>query len=1216
MTDYTPSQQQAIQHRGHDVLVSASAGSGKTTVLVERILAELRAGGELSRLLIVTFTTAATAEMKLKIQKKLKAAVDALPDHHDPVRRHLVNQVAIANAAPIMTLDAFCLQVVQQYYYAIDLDPGFRLLSDEVERTMLAENVWADLRETLYASDEAADFVALTDNFARGQDDDGLAETVFALTQFANTTTDPQGWLRQLATPYAPDTFKETFSQQLWPPLQTTLADIADQLAALAQSLDPSDKGLAAVQTALTTTQQAVLQAAQLAAPDYAAAYTAATAVTWPTWPRTKVADEAKEVKAAAKAQRDALKDRFNTAIGALLQILPTDLDRALQHAYPLMQTLGTVCQEFLLAFAAEKNQRHLQDFGDIAHHALQILHTLDPQTGQPIAVNFQASFDEIMIDEYQDINPLQEALLDVISQAAPGNRFMVGDVKQSIYGFRLADPQLFLAKYRRFGQAASQGERIVLAENFRSSRNVLDFTNFVFSQIMDPAVGDMAYDQNAELKRATFQAPADWAPTTEFLLAVQPEVDPDADDLSQAAMDKATAQAELVIAKIKALVNDPEAVIYDGQDADGQWRSHRISYRDITLLVRSRSQNITLQSAFAKANVPIVVADAQNYFKTTELMTMMSLLRLIDNPRQEIALAAVLRSPLVGMSADALALIRLAAPQASFDDAWFAFLAQPSATPLGQQTYAKARLFADQLTELRAFAREHELVALIWRIYDVFGYLDFVGGLPGGAQRQANLRALAARAAAYENGGFKGLFAFIHFIELMQKQDKDLAMPVTLQPDADAVSLRTIHGSKGLEFPVVFLMAADKQFNLQDLKVRQILTPTLAGIQWVDPQTQERYALPQYQLAKQAKKKQLLAEEMRLLYVALTRAQQRLFIVASAKDEAVLTAESPAAEATHQVLPAHLRESARSYLDWFKLALARHPQVNPQAATVATYGATVAWTATVDPQPQVAPSAPEKAVQPPLDVDLDAWLDWTYPYAAETQTTGFQSVTEIKRAQSEDPDNTELVKSRRQLLGNRYVSDFAKPQFLTTAKTIPATAVGTATHLLLQRLDLHQDPSATIASTLAALVTAGQIDAAVAKRIDQDALLRFFSLPLGRLLRAHPDQVQREVAFSLLLPATQVFASLGKDQRVAHTDDVLVHGIIDGFVTTEAGVTLFDYKTDHVTSESALVARYQTQLQLYAQALGQLQPQPVISRQLVLLETGRVVTIAKGPQE
>ncbi|MFD1485668.1 helicase-exonuclease AddAB subunit AddA [Lacticaseibacillus baoqingensis] len=1215
MTDYTPSQQQAIHDHGHDVLVSASAGSGKTTVLVERILAELRAGAELSQLLIVTFTTAATAEMKLKIQKKLKAAVAETP-LADPIRQHLVKQVAIANAAPIMTLDAFCLQVVQQYYYAIALDPGFRLLSDEVERTMLAESVWGDLRETLYASDEAKAFIALTDNFAHGQDDQGLQETVFALTGFANTTTDPTRWLAQLAAPYAPAAFGKYFATQLWPDLQTSLADIAAQLDRLAQSLDPNDKGLAAVQAALMTTQQQIGAAAKLQTPDYADAYAAIHAVAWPTWPRTKVADdEAKAVKADAKAQRDAQKARFNDAVGELMQILPADLTRALTHAYPLMQTLGQVCQEFLLAFAAEKQRRQLQDFSDIAHNALKILHTLDPQTGKPIAENFQASFTELMIDEYQDINPLQEALLDAISRPGAGNRFMVGDVKQSIYGFRLADPRLFLAKYQRFGAKDSPGERIVLAENFRSSRNVLDFTNFVFSQLMDQAVGEMAYDHDAELKRATFQAPADWAPTTEFLLAVQPTVDPDADELSQAAMDKATAQAELVIAKIKTLINDPQAIIYDGQDADGHWQSHHIGYGDITLLVRSRSQNITIQSAFAKANIPIVVADAQNYFKTTELMTMMSLLRLIDNPRQEIALAAVLRSPLVGMSADALALIRLAAPQASFDDAWLAFLAQPSATPLGQATYAKAQVFNTQLATLRAFAREHELVALIWKIYDMFGYLDFVGGLPGGAQRQANLRALATRAAAYENGGFKGLFAFIHFIELMQKQAKDLAMPVSLQPDADAVSLRTIHGSKGLEFPVVFLMAADKQFNLQDLKARQILTPELAGIQWVDPQTQERYALPQYQLAKLSKKKQLLAEEMRLLYVALTRAQQRLFIVASVKDETSFTEDSPAAAAVHQVLPANLRAAAHSYLDWFKLALARHPQVGGQSA-IQTYGAKVAFTTTVEAPVSPVALAPAQAVQPPLDLDLSAWLDWDYPYQAETQTTGFQSVTEIKRARSEDPDNTELVRSNRQLLGNRYVSDFAKPQFLATTKTVAATAVGTATHLLLQRLDLHQDPQISVPATLKALVAAGQIDDAVAKRIDQAAVLRFFTEPLGQLLLAQADAVQREVAFSLLLPATQVFTQLAKDQRVTHADDVLVHGIIDGFVTTDEGVILFDYKTDHVTDVQALVTKYEIQLQLYAQALAHLQAKPVLRRELILLETGQVKTIAKGPQE
>ncbi len=360
------------------------------------------------------------------------------------------------------------------------------------------------------------------------------------------------------------------------------------------------------------------------------------------------------------------------------------------------------------------------------------------------------------MVDEYQDINQLQEALLDAVSAPAPGNRFMVGDVKQSIYGFRLADPQLFLAKYARFAEPSEPGERLVLAENFRSTEPILAFTNLVFAQLMDPAVGQLAYDASAELKYGATKLPTATAAATEVLIDVQPELDESAADDSEDGLDKAQRETQLVIRRIQALVADPKAVIVDKDT--GKYR--RIHYRDITLLTRARTQNITIQSEFSQAGVPIVVADAQNYFKTTELMMMLSLLRLIDNPRQDIALAAVLRSPIVGLSADQLALVRLAAPEADYYTAVTTFAAGGSETALAKRTRQQVQTFLTQLADFREYARGHELVDLIWQIYAVTGLLDFVGGMPGGTQRQANLRALASRAASYEAGGFRGLFA------------------------------------------------------------------------------------------------------------------------------------------------------------------------------------------------------------------------------------------------------------------------------------------------------------------------------------------------------------------------------------------------------------------------------------------------------------------------
>ncbi|WP_407890892.1 helicase-exonuclease AddAB subunit AddA [Lacticaseibacillus sp. N501-2] len=1214
MPKYTENQTKAILHGGHDVLVSASAGSGKTTVLVERILHQLTAGGELSRMLIVTFTNAATSDMKLKIKKKLKQAFAAATDPQ--IRRHLGTQQALANSAPIMTLDAFCQQVVQQYYYAIDLEPGFRVLSDPVERQLLAESVWNDLVETELAGDHAQAFEALADNFSTGMDDSGLADTVFALVDYANTTPTPKQWLTQIADAYDPKHFDAWFSQQVWPNLVAQLNQAGDSLTNLLAALDPVDNALADANAQLNVVIAALQAAASQDTLDYASAQGLLTSLPWPDWRKgRRTKDEAaKAIKKQTVEAANAVKKAFQDNAMALVQIAPQDLQSALTATYPLMQTLSGVCLEFTLAFASEKASRHVQDFNDIAHHALDILHALDPQTGVPIAENFKASFDQVFVDEYQDINLLQESLLDAVSRQDPGNRFMVGDIKQSIYGFRLADPRLFLAKYQRFGQSDTPGERLVLAENFRSSRNVLDFTNLIFSQIMDPAVGDMAYDQDAQLKRATFNAPGDFAPETQLLLNVADPDTPtntDDDDPDAENLDKATRQANLVIAKIQGLVNDPNAVLYAGQTTDATgakvWQKRRIRYQDITLLVRGRTNNVAIQSAFAKAKVPIVVADAQNYFKTTELMTMLSLLRVIDNPKQEIALVAVLRSPLVGMSADQLALIRLAKPQASFDDAFEAFINSPTTTDFGERTQVIAKHFAEQIDALRDFARGHELVQLIWRIYDEFGYLDFVGGLAGGVQRQANLRALADRAASYEAGGFRGLFAFIHFIELMQKQNKDLASAVTVDPNVDAVSLMTIHGSKGLEFPVVFVMGMDTKFDLRDLQSRQILTPNLTGVQWLNQANGAIYPLPQFELAKAQKKRQMLAEEMRLLYVALTRAEQYLFLVANVDSPDELTSKWEAATtATHQVLPQAMRASARRYLDWIGMAIAR---LNDHR--IETFGAEVKVVSDLD-QTSVTTPTPNAFVDPKPQLDLNAWFDWQYRFEAATKTTGFQSVTEIKRAQQEDEDIQELVSSKRLLGGNRFVADFAQPQFLSHPQAPSATAIGTATHQVLQKLDWRQPSLETIGQTIDALVADQQLDGKVAAKIDQASLWRFTQTDLGQLIQANAAGLHREVAFSLLLPAQAVFAKMAGDAD----NDVLVHGMIDGYVTTSKGVVLFDYKTDHVKAAADLLPRYSLQLQLYDEALSAMQPQPVIARYLVALATGDVISVAKAPRQ
>ncbi|MFD1428721.1 helicase-exonuclease AddAB subunit AddA [Lacticaseibacillus mingshuiensis] len=1261
------------QHR-HDVLVSASAGSGKTFVLVQRILRQLIDGAELDRMLIVTFTKAAAAEMRTRIEKELKATLRAsddaaragkvVPETKTQVglplteaqKAHIQAQIDKMTSSWIMTIDAFSQRVVQSYYYVIGLDPSFRILSDETEEAMLKQRVWEQTRDHFYEADGVAahPFAALEANFYSKGDAgrDGLGGIVDQLLTFAMSTQQPTNWLAHLADGYQPERVAAQFHNELWPAIHETLTGAVAKLNVLRTELEdafadrkPTDTMKAAVEGI----QRFAGMVAELPdQPDYATVWTALhpTETYFPTWPYGTKKDEARrDLLAGQKARRDAITAELNTITDGPLQLAPADREYVAGPAAALMTTLADVALWYADALLKEKERQHLAGFGDIEQYALQILTVSDT-----VAQNYQAQFDIVMIDEYQDTNGLQEALLSRVAAQAPGNRFMVGDVKQSIYGFRLADPSLFMTKYQTYPKLAADqpaaNELILLPSNFRSTNNVLTFINMLFAQIMDQEVGELDYDQDAELKFGSSDSlPSDLAGDAQakatLLLVAQEapaEDDPNAsanagsDDAASpettgeetadengedaAAIAKDQAEAQAVIAKILTIVHNPDYQLYDRVDDPAadltaqNWPHRDVDYKDIAILASTRGNNITLQSEFAKAGVPILIPDAKNYFKTTELMVMLSLLRIIDNPKQDIPLAAVLRSPLVALSADEMATIRLAAKaRPYYYDALAVFQADPATkeTPLGQKL---ARFFA-LLADLRDYAREHALVDLIWHIYSLTGFLDYVGGMPGGNQRQVNLRALASRAAAYEANGFKGLFAFVRFIEQMQKKDKDLDTPVSLADGEDAVRLMTIHGSKGLEFPIVFLLDADHGFNMRDTMAPIIATKDAVGLKFNDPATQITFTTPQYAQAAEAKRKQLLAEEMRKLYVALTRAGQRLFIVAMGKKEKLLPKWRAAAAASEEILlPSLQRGTAKNFMDWIGPALARCADSEDDAKTLPAltpYFPAAGFTIeeVLPKQSQAGTTGDETEVvdeAAPMP-GLTDWLNFRYPFAQMTTTSGFRSVTEIKRA-VEDPDLEEAAAASGILTLEKRApaeataptvkrwtaDDFHLPAFMAAEDQtrVSATDVGTATHLVLQRLDLKKavdEPA--IRAFIHQLVQDGLLTAPVAQRIRVAQLAAFFQTALGQQLQA-AAHVEREAAFSMLLPASRIAGSRVEDDQA----DVLVHGIIDGYFEENGALTLFDYKTDRIgDSVAPILARYRGQLNSYAEALNAMHP-------------------------
>lgn len=1248
--EYTAGQKQAINdHPAGNILVSASAGSGKTRVLVDRIIKMVVEDGiNIDQLLVVTFTNAAAKEMKERLQEALKKDYQAASEPR--LKRHLLRQIQKVPVADITTIDAYCQKLVGRYYYLLGLDPNFRLLTDSTEVSLLQEQVWDDVREQLYATDETGEFAALTDNFSNDRSDDGLTNLVMDMYRFANVNEDPVAWLKGAASFYELDTTDLTASQlflaDILPELKITLEKdqlTAKQIIQNAQKADlPKDEELGQKINGLLANLQS-----QLTADGWDQIRTTLAQVKLPS---ATLRNAEPEQKVVHKQNLELKKEITNDLKGIFSDYFELDEAKTvalIKAAANRVQLLSDVVIQFSEAYNLAKRQRHAMEFIDVEHAAYDIL-TLATEPAKQVKAKLQSQYVEIMVDEYQDNNQLQEAILSQLANPQRGNRFMVGDVKQSIYRFRLSDPTMFINKQTAYQQEENADELINLAENFRSMENVDNFTNLIFKQVMDRQVGEVDYTGAAHLKFGATYYPKDVTLATEMLLYTAGQ---DSQDLavneSFVPEDGANGQAEIIAQQIRRLVDDQVEIF----DRDSQ-QMRPIKYQDIAILSATHNNDLTISDVFSKYQIPAMIGQARSYFKTTEIQIMMALLSIIDNPDQDIPLVAVLRSPIVGLDENQLAYIRINHQTGNYYQAVLDFhdhFKESEATEFGRRVYDALDRFLSQLEGFKDLAQQNDLVALIWAIYDQTGFLDYVGGMPAGYQRQANLHALYQRAAQYEQTSFKGLFAFVQFIERMQQRDDDLGQ-ASIQTGDDAVTVTTIHGSKGLEFPVVFINDLGKQFNQQDLRQRYVLNDHLGvGISYFNPQTREVSDTLQKQVIKNRSKRAAVSEEMRKLYVALTRAEQKLYLVANLKKAPESVADLVAGwqaktNADQLLLPEALRENANSYLDWVGPAVSRQPDV------VATYGDSLGstvltedptkiqihlisdqqliadqpnklsstqrakeWMSKMTPQPDLKPDQTVK--QGTTQKQIDAILDFNYPYQAATKTTAYQAVSEVKRL-FDDPDNVEL--GSYQLLDvdqvgakqNAFATPLNRPRFLQEQHQPRATEVGTATHLVLQQLPLHPQPTDdTIQAVIDRLVADNVLDEAVVKRINVNHIHQFYQSELGQLVVKSADQTKREVPFSLLMSAQQIFTGFENDPEQA----VLIHGIIDGYTVAGDELILFDYKTDHVTDSKSveqIVDRYKGQLELYGIALAHVLDRPVTHKYLFLLDSGQTVEV------
>lgn len=1209
---WTEDQWKAIYAEGSDILVAAAAGSGKTAVLVERIIQKMirdEAPVNVDELLVVTFTNAAAAEMRQRISEALERELEKNPEES-----RLRRQLRLLNKASISTLHSFCLDVIRKYYYLIDIDPAFRI-ADDTEAVLIRDEVLEELLEEEYAKPDNADFFHLVDTFSGDRSDKELQQSVLRLFDFSRSHPDPDKWLSELAGLYeATDSidelvFIEPLKKEIRFQLQTAKALLDEGLMISELPGGPSPR----MDNFLT---DGAMAKALLQCESWREWHEAFSQVKFPTLKMCKGEDFDEELKERSKQVRDQAKKIITELKETFFARKPESWLKDLQEMKPVVARLAQLVTDFASRYAEVKKEKGLTDFSDLEHYALAIL---TDENGEPskAADSYRRRFKEVLVDEYQDVNMVQETIVRLVSKddEQSGNLFMVGDVKQSIYRFRLAEPGLFLEKYNRFqSDGIGAGLKIGLSRNFRSREEVLNGTNYIFQQIMGTEVGEIEYGEAESL------VPGAAYPAADFPIEVAVINSDGSDDLEEE-MDREDAEqsqleSRLIAVKIKELIESGQ-LIYDPKTKT----ERPVQYRDIVILMRSLTWVPEMMEEFKHAGIPVYANTSGGYFGATEISVMLSLLHVIDNPFQDIPLAAVLRSPIVRCTEDELASIRMASKKGSYFEALIAFLEQKNSDAA---ILKKVAPFMERLEKWRSIGRSGALADLIWELYRDTQFYAFAGGMPGGKQRQANLRALYDRARQYEETSFRGLFRFLRFIERMRERGDDLGTARSLSEQEDVVRVMTIHASKGLEFPIVFTAASGRRFNMMDLNGR-VLFDKDYGIAVKYMNAEKRIAWPSLiQLAFQRKKKlEMLAEEMRILYVAMTRAKEKLVVTASVKKlDKKLDSWSRAADHPSMLLQDAVRASATSYIDWVGPALKRHVDLDGQHPFFLKHPSRFQFS--VIEADSLLSTAVEKEEteeswlemlrkrkpypeQSEAKAEIEKRMTWTYEYPEAVQLRSKQSVSDLKRSNDIYSDGASYEKAhsyRRPI--------FRRPRFVQEKQLSPAE-IGTAVHTVMQHIDLNQVPSEiAIEKLLEKLIEKELLTVDQAEAVRAEEIAAFFHTKPGQMVLA-ANQVYRELPFNMSLTA--------KEAGTGETDEpVLIQGVIDCLFEYKGTLYLLDYKTDRITdrfsggfeeAKPILEKRYDVQVDLYAKAVERIWKRPVGGKFVYFLDGGHIVEYA-----
>ena len=1234
-TKWTKEQLKAIDTRRCNLLVAAAAGSGKTAVLVERIIkivTDEKNPVDIDKLLVVTFTSAAAAEMRERIAAAITKALE-----RNPSSKSLQRQLTLLSRANITTMHSFCLDVIKNNFHTIDLDPAFRI-GDETEGTLLKNEILDEMFEDYYEKDDM-EFFNLVEAYSGSKDDEKLKEMVLDLYRFSMSGPWPEKWLIEKAEEFNISSLEE-LDKTVWVEvlkndinmevdsfinLYYKAIEMINDTEGIEEYLDTFNDELSRI---ISLKESLNLGLSEIYDKLFKISFGRLKSIR-----KNKVSDV--DAQNLVKSIRDEVKKKICKLQDDIFMLSPAEMLEGINLTYPFMKKLSEITLEFSKRFSERKKEKNMLDFNDLEHLCLRILidKTEDGDTiPSKVSENFRELFDEVLVDEYQDSNNVQEAIINLVSRKNTDNPnvFMVGDVKQSIYRFRQAKPELFLEKYNTYSRNDEGKNKVIqLYKNFRSREEVINAVNYIFKEVMSLNVGELEYTEDEALNLgANFKELNEegaYKGGEVELHILDKNITSENEDEDEEDIDSINLEARVVARRINELMSQANEEKFRVLDKEtGEYRP--LKYKDIVILLRAtKNWSEIFLDELGLSGIPVYADTGSGYFESIEIRTIMSLLKIIDNPLQDVPMIAVLKAPFARFNAEELADIRMIDKSKYFYENILEIVNED--IEVSEELKKKCSIFIENLNKWRNKSVYTPIDEFIWYLYMDTSYYGYVGAMPNGVLRQANLKILFQRAKQYEETSFKGLFNFINFINKLRKSSGDMGSAKILGENEDVVRIMSIHKSKGLEFPVVFLAGAGKQFNLMDLNNRILHHDDLGfGPDYIDLEKRISYSTLPKEAIKKKIRLETLSEEMRILYVAFTRAKEKLIITGATRDidKTVEKWVQAASVEKSKISPAEVLKG-KSYLDWIGMALCQHKDGEPLRERIGVSSGIAkddlsTWKVNLWDSNNLFVEKNLEAVDEisideelfinsraeTVDKEIARRLGYEYKYLDSTIIKSNISVSDLKKAGYEPSDEyrgESLFKEKPVL----------KPRFLQEKKGLSAAERGTAMHFVMQKIDYDRvDSLENIKIQLEEMLQNELLTKDEFKAINPYKIYNFFKCDLGKnILKVYNEGgiIHRELPFFTRISASKVKEDISKE---SYSEEVRLQGVIDLFFELDGEIILVDYKTDYVEDniEEEMNKRYKIQLDYYSDAIKKITGKVVNKRYLYLFYIDKAIEL------